>query len=232
MRHDSRAVVFDLDDTLYPYRRFKLSGFLAVAEHLHRRAGLDARLGFAALSGASRGRQRGQELQVCLAQYELPATWLADLIDVFRYHTPRLRLPATSVRTLRTLRSDGWRLGVLTNGPQSIQTAKIAALGLTPYVDVITCATTVGRGDGKPDPDAFAHIARQLSVPAARAVFVGDDERCDVAGSLAAGMVPVRCVAWTHHAAATAARAVVHRLTDVPAIASSLIEEASNSHAA
>lgn len=234
MRRDSRGVVFDLDDTLYPYRRFKMSGFLAVATHLHARAGLDLRLGFAAMAGASRGRQRGEELQACLAQHDLPAAWLPELLDVFRYHAPRLRLPSTSRRTLRTLRAEGWRLGVLTNGSPSIQTSKMTALGIAPFVDVITCATTVGRGEGKPDPDAFAHIARQLSVPASRVVFVGDDVRCDIDGARAAGMLPVHCRAWTGGEAepARSALAITNRLTDMPAIATSLIEEASKSHAA
>ena len=232
MRRDSRAVVFDLDDTLYPYRRFRLSGLLAVARHLEQRAGLDARLGFAAMARASHGRDRGRELQACLAQYDLPAAWLPELIDVLRYHAPSLCLPSATARVLTRLRAGGWRLGVLTNGPQSIQAAKIAALGIAPFVDVVAYASTVGRGEGKPAPEAFAHIARELSVPAARTVFVGDDERCDVAGALAAGMLPVRCLAWHRHAPATAARAAIERLADVPALATSLIQEASKSHAA
>jgi HAD superfamily hydrolase (TIGR01509 family) len=231
MRRDTRAVIFDLDDTLYPYRRFKLSGFLAVARHLSDRAGLDARLGFAALAGASRGPRRGAELETCLAQYDLPAAWLPELVEVLRHHQPRLTLPPTSRRTLHALRADGWRLGILTNGPRSIQAAKVAALGLVPLVDVVGYASTIGTGGGKPDPDTFAWIARELSVPASRAVFVGDDEQCDVSGAAAAGMLPVRCAAWTS-SSATAARAVVDRLSQVPAIASSLIEEASNRHAA
>src|SRR5690606_29595426 len=162
----------------------------------------------------------------------LPAAWLPELVDVLRYHAPSLRLPSATARVLTRLRAGGWRLGVLTNGPQSIQAAKIAALGIAPFVDVVAYAPSVGRGEGKPAPEAFAHIARELSVPAARTVFVGDDERCDVAGALAAGMLPVRCLAWHRHAPATAARAAIERLADVPALATSLIQEASKSHAA
>lgn len=233
MRRDARAVVFDLDDTLYPYRRFKLSGFLAVARHLSARAGLDVRLGFAALASAARGRDRGHELQACLAQHDLPADWLPELVDVLRYHEPSLKLPLSSRRTLRALREDGWRVGVLTNGLRSLQAAKVAALGLAPLVDVVGYATAIGSGQGKPDPEVFAWMARTLAVPAARVVFVGDDEHCDVRGAAAAGMVPVRCAVWTSPGAEpTAARSIVHRLTQVPAIASSLVEEASNRHAA
>jgi putative hydrolase of the HAD superfamily len=157
---------------------------------------------------------------------------LPDLVDVLRYHQPRLTLPPASRRVLRVLREDGWRLGVLTNGPRSIQAAKVAALGLAPLVDVVGYASAIGTGRGKPDPETFAWMARELSVTASRAVFVGDDERCDISGAAAAGMIPIRCVAWTPSSALTAARAVVDRLAQVPVAALSLLEEASNRHAA
>jgi putative hydrolase of the HAD superfamily len=232
MRRDARAIIFDLDDTLYPYRRFKLSGFLAVARHLSDKAGLDVRLGFATMAAASRGPSSGRELQTCLAQHDLPADWVPELVDIVRYHQPRLSLPRVSQRVLRALRADGWRLGVLTNGPRSIQAAKVAALQLAPLVDVVGYASVVGSGRGKPDPDAFAWMARQLAVPACRAIHVGDDERCDVGGAVAAGFVPVRCAVWTPSSDATAARAVIERLGVLPAIATSLIEEAPSRHAA
>ncbi len=232
MPPESRAVVFDLDDTLYPYRRFTLSGFLAVARHLEDTCGLDARLALAALLGARRGPDRGREIQACLVQHDLGADRLSELVDLLRHHEPRLRLPRASVRALTALRRDGWRVGVLTNGQPTIQRRKVVALGLTPLVDVVVYATAHGRGLGKPDPEPFAEIARRLGAPARRTVFVGDDEHCDIGGAVRAGMHPVRCAAWTRPIHSTAARAVVHQLTEVPAIARTLLEEASNRHAA
>jgi len=232
MRRDARAVVFDLDDTLYPYRRFKVSGFFAVARYVSDRAGLDPAPVFRALVRASRTQPGPTELQACLAKFELPEVWLSELIDVIRYHQPRLRLPGTSRRVLQQLRSDGWRVGVLTNGPHAIQLAKVEALGLAPCVDVIGYASTIGNGQGKPDPDTFAWMARTLAVPAARTVFLGDNEQCDIEGARAAGMLPVRCAVWVPAPATTAAPTVLHRLSHLPAIASLLIEEASNRHAA
>lgn len=232
MLPDRRAVVFDLDDTLYPYRRFKLSGFLAVARHLEATRGLDTRLGFAALAGATRSRHRGQELQACLERHELPAADLPELVDVFRHHAPSLRLGRSATRMLARLREGGWRLGVVTNGQPTIQARKVNALGLGARVDAVVYAMTCGRGTGKPEPEPFAAVARQLDVPPAHIVFVGDDERCDIGGARAAGMLAVRCAAWTPLAASTAAHAVVDRLARVPAVAQVLLEEALNRHAA
>lgn len=233
MLPDRRAIVFDLDDTLYPQRRFVLSGFLAVARHLERIGGLDARLGFAALAGYSRGAARGREIQACLAQHDLDPALAPELIDVLRYHAPRLRLPRASARVLADLRRAGWRLGVLTNGQPTIQRAKVTALGLERHVDAVVYATACGAGQGKPDAEPFAEIARRLAVPPPHAVMVGDDERCDVGGALAAGMLAIRCVAWTRaDAGSTAAPAAITHLSHVLSVAPVLLEEASNRHAA
>jgi putative hydrolase of the HAD superfamily len=229
---EPRAVVFDLDDTIYPYRRFTLSGFAEVARHLERAHGLDARLGFSAMTGASRGLDRGREIQACLAQHDLPIALASELLDLFRHHQPRLRLPRSAARALATLRRGGWRVGVLTNGQPSIQRRKVDALGLAPYVDAIVYAAACGRGLGKPEPEAFAEIARQVQVPASRVVFVGNDERCDVQGAIDAGMRAVRCRVWARAAGPTAAAATIDRLAHVPSVAHALLEEAPNRHAA
>lgn len=232
MRPETRAIVFDLDDTLYPYRRFRTSGLAAAAADLAARTGLPERLLFTTLAHATRGATAGRELQVCLDRHDLPGGWLPGLIDLVRYHTPRLRLPRVTQRVLRQLRGDGWRLGVLTNGPHSIQAGKIAALGLAPLVDVVGYASTIGGGRGKPGADAFAWVARRLAAPVARTVFVGDSETCDIDGARLAGMLPVRCATWVPCTGGTSAPAVLTRLADLPALATSLVEEASNRHAA
>ena len=51
--------------------------------------------------------------------------------------------------------------------------------------------------------------------------------------TVAAGMTPVRCAVWSRSTLdTTVAGATVYRLKCVPAVASSLLEEASNRHAA
>jgi putative hydrolase of the HAD superfamily len=232
MLPDRRAVLFDLDDTLYPYRRFKLSGFLAVARHLEATRQLDVRLGFAALAGAMHSRHRGRELQACVEQHDLPAALLPELVDVFRHHAPRLRLSRTAARVLAALRRGGWRIGVVTNGQPTIQARKVEALGLAAHVDAVVFAMACGRGIGKPEPEPFTEALRRLDVPPAAAVFVGDDERCDIVGARSAGLAAIRCEAWTRPAASTAAHAVIDRLARVPDVARILLEEAQTRHAA
>ena len=232
MLPDRRAVVFDMDDTLYPYRQYRLSGFRAVAAHLERTHGIDRRIAYARLLCASRDARRGRELQTCIDEWELGADALGDLLAVIHAHTPDIRLPPAVSRVLAALRRTGWKVGVLTNGPQPTQERKVAALRLTDHVDAIVYATAHGCGIGKPDAPPFLEIARRLAVPPAATVFVGDDERCDVGGAMRVGMQTLRCCVWVAGEPRTRASAVVDRLALVPRLAAGLLDEVIKRHAA
>jgi putative hydrolase of the HAD superfamily len=232
MQPESRAVVFDLDDTLYPYRRFRVSGFAAAAAWLEARVGLDRRLGFRALFGHSRGAWAGHEVQACLAQYDLPLALAPEMIDVLRHHEPRLRLAPVVRRMLQTLRADGWRIGVLTNGMPSIQAKKIDALGLRTLVDEVVYASEHGSGGGKPDPETFAEVVARLGVTTDRVVVVGNDEVADIGGALVSGLSSVRCDVWLRQPRPTQARVVAHRVREIPSLICRVLEEEVSRHAA
>jgi HAD superfamily hydrolase (TIGR01509 family) len=225
------AVLFDLDDTLYPYRRFRTSGLLAVADRLSSITGEDSRLYASTLLAATRGVTAGREIHACLVRHELPATLAPELEDVFHHHPPRLRRLPGVTRSLVGLRAMGYRLGVLTNGQPTIEARKVAALGLEPFLDVVVYAAahTVA---GKPDPEAFAAAARQLGVPAGRIIAVGADEVRDVRGALAAGMRAIRCDVWRRRGAPTAAAARLSRLADLPALVGAVSRDTGGRRAA
>jgi putative hydrolase of the HAD superfamily len=225
MPHETRAIIFDLDDTLYPYRRFQISGFAAVADHLSRVRRIDRKRALRVMCRASHGPNSGREIQVLLETFGLPAGLLSGLTDVVRGHQPRLRLPASAADVIAALRP-GWKLGVLTNGNDGVQARKIAGLGLAPLVDTIVYATRYGTGAGKPEAAPFVEILKRLRTPVDRTIFVGNDEICDVGGARAIGMRTVRVTAWSPAAGDSAADAVIHSLRALPAVAGRLLGEA------
>jgi putative hydrolase of the HAD superfamily len=232
MLPDRRAVVFDMDDTIYPYRRFVASGFAAVAAHVERTCRIDRRKVLRSLLRASRGTMRGREIQACQQECGISAALLPALISVMRHHQPSLSLPRTVATVLRELRRNGWRLGVLTNGPRDIQARKVAALGIARYVDTVVYATEHGQRLGKPDPEPFNVVLARLNVPAASAVVVGDDEVCDVIGGASAGLSTVRCTVWRRDGFGTAADASLVRFSQLPVVVEQLLSEVTSRHAA
>ncbi len=228
----NRAVVFDLDDTLYPFRRFVLSGFAACARRLGRRRGVDARRAFKCMVNAFRGDGQGREVQTTLRALGLPERLTPGLVDdIIWGRELSLRLPASSQRVLHDLRARGWKIGVLTNGDPEVQARKIDALGLSAHVDAVVFATE--HGGGKPARAPFLEVARRLHVQPSHTVVVGDDEWCDVNGALEAGMCPVRFIGHRHWPPGpSAAPLVLTRISDLPSAAAALLADQRGSYAA
>jgi putative hydrolase of the HAD superfamily len=184
---ERRAVVFDLDDTLYRERRFVLSGLRGVARAIEARHGVPAADTWRVMTRHFRHEGRAALLQaVCRAQ-NLPLQEIPGWVARIRSHTPDLRLPRGSVAILRRVRAEGYRVGILTNGLPDTQRAKVRALGLRSLVDAIVYADEHADG-GKPHVACFAAVLSALRVSPADAVFVGDHLENDIEGARAAGM--------------------------------------------
>jgi putative hydrolase of the HAD superfamily len=82
-----------------------------------------------------------------------------------------------------------YRIGMLTNGAPSVQSAKIEATGLAPYFDVIVVTGAVGVA--KPHPRPFEHALGLLGADKAETVMIGDSLKKDIAGAQQLGMTAV-----------------------------------------
>ena len=184
-----RALVFDLDDTLYPERRFALSGFRAVAAHLAAQHGLSCPAAFERLRREMSAGRRAMAFQTLAKEYDLPSQVVEELRHVYRAHKPALKLPAATRAVLREARKT-WKVAVLTNGAPEIQRRKVAVLGLAPLVDAVVYAHEVG--EGKPDPSVFHAACAAVDVAAGASVMTGDNPWCDVDGARRAGLRAIR----------------------------------------
>lgn len=219
-----RGLIVDLDDTLYPRRRFVQSGFAAVAAHVGLRYGIPPDDAYSLLTDTlSRGESK-VAFQILCGRFNLPDAVVRELVQVFRSHRPNLFLGAGARTMLRALRADRWRIAVLTNGLPSVQARKVEALGLPALVDAVIFAEDVVAG-GKPARAAFAGALRALGTRPDRTVVLGDDPACDIAGGRAAGLATIRLsLPDIAVPAAMDADAVVDMLTEVPHVAASLLE--------
>jgi putative hydrolase of the HAD superfamily len=82
--------------------------------------------------------------------------------------------------------ADAGPVGVLTNGPEARQRAKVEALGLADRVDAIVYAGDLPRR--KPHAEPFERLAATLSVERREMLYVGNSLAYDVAGAHNAGL--------------------------------------------
>jgi len=87
---------------------------------------------------------------------------------------------------LEVARSNGWRVGVLTNGSTRQQNAKVAAIGLADLIDVV--CTSEALGVSKPDPLAYQRVCEALGVEPGETLMIGDNLELDVIAARAAGL--------------------------------------------
>jgi putative hydrolase of the HAD superfamily len=217
-----KAVIFDLDDTLYPYVQHVHSGFAAVATYVDHHFGVPARDAYSTLRCARDANARGTEFQWLCDVFRLDRSTVPALLREFNTHRPQLWLTHDAAAVLSTLRRDGWRLGLLTNGDPSIQRKKVDALGLAGLIDQVIYASEHAPG-GKPAREPFIEALRRLQVAAQDAIMVGDDPVNDVDGARAAGMRTI-FLARTGRPHHDGADAVVHALSDVPGAAAALLD--------
>lgn len=217
-----KAVIFDLDDTLYPYIQHVHSGFAAVATYVDRNFGVPAKDAYATLRCARDIDARGTEFQRLCDVYRLDRSIVPALLREFNTHRPQLWLTHDAGAVLSRLRRDGWRLGLLTNGEPSVQRKKVEALGLEALIDHLIYASEHAPG-GKPAREPFIEVLRGLQVAPPDAVMVGDDPVNDVAGARAVGIRTI-FLARTGRSHHDGADAVVHALSDVPGAAAALLD--------
>lgn len=94
-----------------------------------------------------------------------------------------------TVPVLENCRSRRLKLGILTNGKESLQSQKLSALGISPYFDTIV--TAGDRGILKPDPKIFLSAAHEMDVLPEETIFVGDNPLDDISGAKYACMAAV-----------------------------------------
>lgn len=194
-----KAVIFDLDDTLYDYKALdreagsRVKTFvckrLEISEERYEEAFLHGRketkdcLGD---TGASHNRmlyyQKTLEyldykpLSLSLQMYEM--YWGTFLTKMQLY--PGVR------ELLDVLHEMGMKIGICTDLTAHIQHRKLEALGLVDDVDCLVTSEEAGRE--KPAPEIFALCLEKLKMKPAEVCFVGDSYRRDVLGAVSAGM--------------------------------------------
>jgi putative hydrolase of the HAD superfamily len=187
-----RAVLFDLDDTLYDQRAWLAGAWEAVAGAAAAFGVAPAELAAALAEIAAEGSDRGRIIDRALDRVGCPGVPIEALVQAFRSHAPE-RLPAypgvpAALARLRTR----CPIGLVTDGDPGIQRAKLRAVGLCDAFDVVVFSDELGRRYRKPHPAPFRAALAGLCVDPREALFVGDRPDKDVAGAAAAGMACIR----------------------------------------
>src|SRR4051794_11933913 len=187
-----RAVIFDLDDTLYREHDYVRSGFRAVARRLAAEpaAPSEGEL-YDALVAEWARHGRGHVFDAVAAEARLDVD-VDELVTVYREHQPQLTLYPDAERALARLEADATLVGVLTDGLATVQRRKLRALRLDSRIPCIVVSDDYGLDAWKPSPVPYLAALGRLGVAAREAVYVGDNPSKDFIGARALGLQTIR----------------------------------------
>lgn len=187
-----KAVVFDLDDSLYPERQYVTSGMRAVSAWLEQRLRFPKERTFRELCALAETAERGQTFNHWAEFYELdPRIWVLRMVQVYRCHSPQIR-PYPEVNAVLQRLAARCRLGLVSDGYREAQRRKWDALKLDQYFHAVVFSDDLGRDNWKPSPLPFRTALAKLAAPAERAVYVGDNPSKDFSGARRIGMQTIR----------------------------------------
>lgn len=174
-----RAIVFDLDDTLYSERAYAFSGFAAVARWLRERYAcpFDPELRMQALFETDFRPKVFDQLLVEMGLGPSVAT-VAEMVSCYRSHTPAIALCSDAAAALERW-SGQFRFGLISDGPAEAQRRKIDALGLAGRMERIILTDRWGREYWKPHPRAFLAMQEFWGWGQASLLYVGDNPSKD-----------------------------------------------------
>lgn len=195
-----RAILFDLDGTLLD-RDASLQHFISQqydrlapvlkkiskTEYVSRFIGLDSR-GYV---------WKDKVYRIIVSEFGLTNISWQELLSDYETEFINSCIPFPNlVETLEILTTQGYVLGIITNGLGTFQQRTIQGLGIEEYFKAILISEV--EGVRKPEAEIFLRALSRLGVTSNESVFVGDHPDADVMGAKRIGMTSIwkRDIGW------------------------------------
>ena len=181
-----KAIIFDMDDTLYGEKEYVRSGYQQIAKVL-------PQVEHAAEKLWRLFEEKKPAIDMLLLEEGIDSDELKQLcLKTYRFQEPEIHLYPGVKELLAELKEQGYLLGVITDGRPEGQRAKIKALGLEKLVDHLIVTDEFGGAEfRKPNPLAFETMKEKMGVEYSQMCYVGDNIKKDFIAPENLGM---RCI--------------------------------------
>ena len=188
----SRALLLDLDDTLYPEKQYVESGLKSVAMWCRDRFGYPPERTYLELSTIFNSGNHKKTFDEWFSDHGIDGfAHVHVAVENYRRHEPAISCFPGTAEMLARLKQR-FRLGIVSDGYLDVQERKLAALNIAKFFDVIVFSDRWGREYWKPHPRPFQAALEALGVQAGCAVYVGDNPAKDFVGAKALGILTIR----------------------------------------
>lgn len=173
------AVIFDLDDTLYPEIDYVISGFKVVSKFISNITKIKSEQVFSKLVELF-NQDRKNVFNRLLELYDIDKKLVEDCINLYRNHYPNIKLNGSIHELLQLLKKNKFKIGIITDGRPEAQWNKIKALDLKQYCNCIIVTDELGGIEyRKPSEVPYEKMLQELGIQAQEAIYVGDNPAKD-----------------------------------------------------
>lgn len=188
----TKAVVFDLDGTLYDVKQYFGGAFGEISAYISKKYGSSQQDVFQSLVQLwqEKTSMYPRLFDDLIALLHLGQGELENLVSIFNGHTTKLEPYPDVIPTLKRLQGEKYKLGLITDGNVRRQQRKLQMLDLEHYFDTIVYAREV---EPKPSSLPFVTALSKLEVATEEDTFyIADNPLLDFKGAKEAGMHTVR----------------------------------------
>ncbi len=191
----TKAVIFDLDDTLVSEISFCHSGYRETAEFIRKNVIKDRTPDeiYNELIDLFNTDHRNVFNRFLLNNNRADYDPMV-LVNVYRKHFPNIEYYDDVRPLVGELKKRGIMTGILSDGYAVTQRQKIKALRAEEDFDIIILTDEIGRDAWKPSPAGFELIAEKLGVKDSEMIYIGDNPEKDFYLSVTAGIKTVRII--------------------------------------
>lgn len=185
-----KAIIFDLDNTLYSEQTYVESGFKAVSKYLSEKYDYHFDSLMSKIIGIFNEDGRGSVFDRLIMDLDIDET-VFTLVYIYRFHYPEISLYSESIPLLNNLKKD-YKLALITDGRSLVQKRKVDALSIENYFDVIIFTDVLGEKFWKPSIEPYKLALSLLNCEAKNSYYVGDDPYKDFKAPKLLGMKSIQ----------------------------------------
>jgi len=189
-----KAVLFDLDNTLYDTQQYFIGAFESISKYVSSEYDLPEQKIYKTLGKLWQKKTSmypylfNDLLKLLQIKQDNPEV-IDALVRLFNGYAGNIELYPDVLPTLQELRGRLYKLGIITDGTVERQKRKIELLKLEPLFDVIIYTKEI---ESKASPTPFLAALARLNVKAPDAYYIADNPLIDFKGAKEVGIKTIR----------------------------------------
>ena len=177
-----KVIGFDLDNTLYDQTQFEFAVFKIISKKMEEKYAINQKEYFEKLKKLYLSDIKSFlfDKAFLLLNKSLPNGWEAfieeNILQIYRTYLPKkMNLYENIITKLEMLRSEKYKLVLITNGNEQVQLNKIKALDINSLFDVILISDSFTPIQRKPNTYMFQKTLDFFNINSDEMIFIGDD---------------------------------------------------------